>query len=105
VAFVAICIKKFPKTCVIHSAGYLCPEFYKISNKTYMKKVFIFLAIAAVMVACNNAADSTTAASDSVVATVDSTATAIVDSAKTAIDSTVAAAKDSVAAKADSLKK
>jgi hypothetical protein len=97
--------KKYLKTCVIHSGGYLCREFYKISNKTYMKKVFTFLAIACVMVACNNAADSTTAASDSVVANVDSTASAIVDSAKSAIDSTVAAAKDSVAAKVDSLKK
>ena len=93
------------KTCVIHSAGYLCAEFYKISNKTHMKKVFIFLAIAGVMVACNNAADSTSAAADSVVATVDSTVTAVGDSAKTAIDSTVSAAKDSVNAKVDSLKK
>ena len=80
-------------------------DFYKISNKTYMKKVFTFLAIAAVMVACNNAAETTTAATDSVVANVDSTITAVGDSAKNAIDSTVAAAKDSVAAKVDSLKK
>jgi hypothetical protein len=60
--------KNTPKTCEIQSGGYLCAEFYKISNKNVHEKVFTFLAIAGVMVACNNAAETKTAAADSVVA-------------------------------------